>query len=616
MTGKPVKTNYLVDAFRRAEEPLLSKKAFIVTGKETLTFGEVAEKEKRLSRLFREAGIIPGDRVIIATRNELEASILFLSLLRSGIAAVNLDPDTKRHRFSRIVQITQPRGIFLDEDLADLWQPGGIEFVMKIKTTGLRSGVLSDKLLKRQPRPEAIRDVYPAVLEDLLPIFEPAAADLKSDAYILFTSGTTSDPKGVRISHRSLSAHLNTISRQFGYTPESKILNNLILSHADGMIQGPVITFVNGATLFRPMKFDMNRIGALLDMVHADRITHFIAVPTILSLIERLCKDRPGAFGTEDFRFIISTGGYLDARLWSRLEELFGTRITNVYGLTETVVGGFFSGPSDKDHCIGTIGRPVDCQAFIENDSGSEAGPNVAGELLIKGDNVMTGYLNSPEATAKVFSDGWLRTGDIAVRDKDGFYRIVGRKKNIIISGGTNIHPEEVTEVLKLMPFVIDAVTLGVPDDIWGERLVAAVSLDASGSATEEEMIAFCRSHLEEIKVPTAIHILPALPKGPVGKVQIERVKEIILKTGRAAKDLKGDLRSRIVAIAAHCFKVKIEDMSINTAQDDITGWDSLAHLEFITALEEELQMTFSPVEIMQIERLSDAWKIIAEKLC
>lgn len=615
MTEKPASTNYLVDAFRRAAEPSLRRKPFIVTAQETLTFGEVAEKAKRLAELCRSAGIIPGDRVMIATRNEQEAAILFLSLLRSGIAAVNLDPDIKSYRFSHLAQIAEPKGIFLDADLVDLWKPRNIEFVMKIHAGGRRSNPLFNKLLKRRPQREAVQDSYPAALEDLSPVFEPAAAGPESDAYILFTSGTTANPKGVRISHRNLSAHLETLSRQFGYTAGSRILNILMLSHADGMIQGPVIAFVNGATLFRPMRFDIQRLGALLDSIYSDRITHFIAVPTMLSLIDRFCKDRQDAFLAEDFRCIVSTGAYLDAGLWSRFEEYYGTRITNVYGLTETVVGGFFSGPSDEDHCIGTVGKPVDCQAFIENDKGIEAENGVAGELLVKGDNVMRSYFNSPDATTRVFKDGWLRTGDIAIRDENGFYRIVGRKKNIIISGGLNIHPEEITEVLKLLPSVTEAVTFGMPDNVWGECLVSAVSLDSPDSATEEDLIAFCRSHLEETKVPVAIHILQTLPKGPVGKIQIERVKEMISHTSRQEQDLRGDLQSGIITIAAHCFKVNAEDLSINTTQDEMPGWDSLAHLEFIAAVETNLQVSFSPTEIMQIESLSDAWHIIAKKL-
>lgn len=616
MTLRSGRGDYLINAFDRADEPSLCKKPFIVSSEGTVTFGEAADKTKRLTRLYRDAGIVPGDRVMIATRNELDGPVIFLSLLRNGITAVNIDPDMKPHRFIRLAQAAHPKGIILDADLADQWKPRDMDFVIKIKNTGGRgSSALFRTLLKRQPQGDAIRNVYPDVLKDHPPAEGPETVDPESDAYILFTSGTTSDPKGVRISHRNLSTHLDTLSSQFGYSRESRILNILILSHADGIIQGPVVAFVNGATLFRPMRFDINRLGALLDSIYADRITHFVAVPAMLSLIERLCRDRADAFQTDDFRFIISTGAYLDAGLWRRFEDFFLTRIANVYGLTETVVGSLFSGPSDEDHCIGTIGRPVDCEALIADENGIETTTGVAGELLLRGDNVMTGYFNSPDATSRIFRDGWLLTGDIAVRDEKGLYRITGRKKNIIISGGINIHPEEITEVLKLSPSVTEAVTFGMPDEIWGERLVSAVSLDAAESATEEDLIAFCRAHLEETKVPADIHILPALPKGPVGKVQIEKVKEIISLSDRTEKALGGDLQSSIITLAAHCFKVRPQDLTMDMAQNITEGWDSLAHLELIAALEEQFQIVFSPVEIMQIESLRDAWNIVAEKL-
>ncbi|HXX53308.1 MAG TPA: AMP-binding protein, partial [Thermodesulfovibrionales bacterium] len=416
--------------------------------------------------------------------------------------------------------------------------------------------------------------------------------------------------------HKSLFSHLHTLSRQFGYTRDSKILNILMLAHADGIIQGPVIAFFNEASLYRPMRFEIKTLGALLDSIHTHRITHFVAVPTIISLMERLCRDRQDAFFTEDFQTVISTGAYLNARLWKTVEEHFQVRIANVYGLTETVTGGLFSGPGNNDHCIGTVGKPADCEVKIVDEQGSELRTGEPGELLMRGDHVMKGYLNAPEATARVLREGWLSTGDIATVDEEGFYRIVGRKKNIVISGGINIHPEEITEVLNLSPHVADAVTFGVPDGVWGERVVSAVSLTNPGGLSENDLISFCRVYLEETKIPDRIYVLSTLPKGPAGKVIIEKVKEVIQQVDSYRNtDLQGDLKSKVISIAAYCFRVNQFDLSIHHGPDDTTGWDSLTHLEFVAALEDHFGIIFSPSEIMQIERLSDAWKIITEKL-
>ena len=608
----------IAEALQRAEKEVNHRKPFIVSGK-TLTYGTLVDRIRRLTRLYRDAGLVCGDRVVIATRDDIEASVLFLSLLRNGISAINIDPDTKPHRFSHIIQVAQPRGIILDAPLKEQWKPDTANFILEIRDEHLGKENLFNKLLKRKEgknREDLPPDSYPAILRILEPTDSPAVIDQDMDAYVLFTSGTTSDPKGVRISHKSLFSHLHTLSRQFGYTRDSRILNTLMLAHVDGIIQGPVIAFFNEASLYRPMRFEIKTLGALLDSIYTHRITHFVTVPTILSLIERLCRDKQDAFLTEDFQTVISTGAYLDAKLWKTVEEHFQVRIANVYGLTETVTGGLFSGPEDKDHCIGTVGKPADCEARIVDEQGNEVETGESGELLMRGDHVMKGYLNAPEATAMVLRNGWLSTGDIATVDEKGFYRIVGRKKNIVISGGINIHPEEITEVLNLSPEVSDAVTFGVPDGVWGERVISAVSLTNSGSLSEKDLISFCRTHLEETKVPDRIYILPALPKGPVGKVVIEKVKQVIRQIdSHQNTDLQGDLESRIISIAAHCFKVDQSDLSIHHGPDDTTGWDSLTHLEFVAALEDHFGITLSPPEIMQIERLSDAWKIITEKL-
>ena len=608
----------IAEAFQRAEKEINHRKPFIVAER-TITYGTLVDGVRRLTRFYQNAGLVCGDRVVIATHDDIEASVLFLSLLRNGISAVNIDPDTKPHRFNHIIQVSQPRGIILDASLRGQWNPDGADFILEIKDEHRGKGNLFNKLLRKKEginREDLPPDSYPSLLRTLEPTDGPDVIDQDLDAYILFTSGTTSDPKGVRISHKNLFSHLHTLSRQFGYTRDSRILNTLMLAHADGIIQGPVIAFFNEASLYRPMRFEIKTLGALLDSIYTHRITHFVTVPTVLSLIEQLCRDKRDAFLTEDFQTVISTGAYLDARLWKSVEEYFQVRIANVYGLTETVTGGLFSGPGDNDHCIGTVGRPADCEVRIVDEQGTEVGTGEPGELLMKGDHVMKGYLNAPGATARVLREGWLSTGDIATVDEKGFYRIVGRKKNIVISGGINIHPEEITEVLNLSPHVGDAVTFGVPDGVWGERVVSAVSLTNPNSLSENDLISFCRTYLEETKVPDRIYVLPTLPKGPVGKVIIEKVKQVIqqIDSHRNA-DLQGDLEYKVISIAAHCFKVNQSDLSIYHGPDDTTGWDSLTHLEFVAALEDHFGITFSPSEIMQIGRLSDAWKLITEKL-
>ena len=605
----------IVDVFREAGQAAQSRKPFLVAERE-LSYGEVADRTRRLTRFYHNAGLKPGDRVVVASRDMVETAVLFLSLLRCGITAVLVDPETKVQRFAGIIRTAQPKGIILDAALRGQWRTDGIDVVLDIKSDGVPKGTLFDKLLGNRKTVEASADSYPALLSGLQGMDGPAVIDQEQDACILFTSGTTSDPMGVRISHKNLFSQVRTLSRKFGYAPDSTILNILPLVHVDGLVPGLIVAFANGATLHRPMRFEIQGLGRLLDALYTLRITHVVTVPTVLALIERLCRDQADAFHTEDLRCIISTGAYLDARLWKSFEGHFQVRIANVYGFPETVFGGLFSGPGDEDHCIGTAGKPADCEARIVNEHGMAVRAGDTGELMMKGDHVMKGYVNAPEATSNVLRDGWFSTGDLATADKKGFYRIVGRKKDRIIRGGITIQPAEVNETLQRSPSVLDTATFGVPDDIWGEQVISAVTLDPPGCLSEQDLIGFCRTYLEPVNVPHRVHVLPSLPKGPAGKVIIEQVRQMVHESAAAeTTDRQGDLASQIIALAASCFRVQPGDLTIEAGPEDTTGWDSLAHLELVTALEARFGITLSPSEIMQIGRLSDAWKIVKEKL-
>src|SRR3989304_2239587 len=176
-----------------------------------------------------------------------------------------------------------------------------------------------------------------------------------ADAYIIFTSGTTSRPKGVRISHGALFFHLDTLSRQFGISQDARILNLLPLNHADGIVQGPLSAFYNRATVYRPFEFSIQRINDLLDAIYRERITHFVSVPAMLSLIHRLGPGHEAALNKGELKVVISTAPQLERGLWEGFEKRFGIMVTNVYGLSETVAGGLFSGPGES-HRIGTVG--------------------------------------------------------------------------------------------------------------------------------------------------------------------------------------------------------------------------------------------------------------------
>jgi long-chain acyl-CoA synthetase len=581
-------------------------KPLLVASSGTLTYGALVERAGRIAALLKKNGISPGDRAIVSSADDIEAVAAFLGCLRSGVAAVMLDSGLPEREARALVSAARAGCAFVDPDKRG-WVDR-VPHVFGLGKAATKAGMLG-RLLKKGA------DEFPAFLEGIEPVDPPQEIDDGLDAYIMFTSGTTSRPKGVRISHRALFSHLATLSRQFGIDEGSRILNVLPLSHADGLIQGPVSALYNRVTVYRPFDFSLQRLTDLLDAVYRERITHFIAVPSILAIINRLGHGHEDSFATGDLKDVISTAGYLEKGLWEGFEKKFGVRVSNVYGLTETVAGGLFSGPLNADHRVGTVGRPVDCEALIVSEDGSSAPIGVPGELLLRGSNIMTGYFDDDEATAEALRGGWLHTGDIALRDQDGFFTIAGRKKNIIVSGGLNIQPEEVTEVLVEHPGVAEAVTFGVEDPVFGEAVVSCVALAPGSSAGQAELAQWCRVRLAHYKVPQRVHIFPELPKGRSGKVIVEEAKGMAIEANGAEKKADGGLRERVLSAAAETFRTSASELSEFSTPADVAGWDSLAHLQFVVALEEAFGVRLDPADIIRIDSIGEAERIVRGKL-
>jgi len=595
----------VISAFERARA-VKPGKALLVASNGELTYGALVERTRRLAGLLKESGISEGDRAIISSRDEIEVVAAFLGLLRNGVTPVIIDARAPLPEAEALIRASKAACAFIDPELRG--RAAGVPVIYELGKAATKAGLLSRLSLKKD------NAVLPAFLEGAEAAEPPESVGQAADAYIIFTSGTTSRPKGVRISHGALFFHLDTLSRQFGISQDARILNLLPLNHADGIVQGPLSAFYNRATVYRPFEFSIQRINDLLDAIYRERITHFVSVPAMLSLIYRLGQVHEAALNTGDLRAVISTAAQLERGLWEGFEKRFGVRLSNVYGLSETVTGGLFSGPGES-HRVGTVGIPVDCEARVVREDGSIAADAEPGELLIRGENLMTGYFEDEEATAEAIRDGWLHTGDLVVREPGGFFRIAGRKKNIIISGGLNIQPEEVSEALKTHPDVLEAVTFGVEDEIWGEQVVSCVALAKGSTAGGTELIAYCRERLAHYKTPQAVHIFPELPKGPAGKVMIRQARELALKQGSSEGPAAGGLAAKIISAAAASFKTDPFAITAFSKPADIAGWDSLAHLQFVVALEEAFQIRLDPADIVRLDSIGEAERIVGEKL-
>jgi len=579
---------------------LSPSKTFAVLEKEIIKYKDLKSRVHHFSGLFSKFNTKSGDQVIICSEDESFVISAVIAAFFNGISSTVLTPETSLVRVKSITQQAQPKLILLDEKLQSIWQLEGSFSVYAIANKQKSSSSLMNKFSRKKKK-----DWH----ENLLS-FEQYNPSLPSDTYlncfINFTSGTTGDAKGVQISYHNLLTHMETLKQVFSYTENSKILNNMILAHVDGLLQGPMLSLYNTCSLYRPCKMDVQYIEQFLNTIFKERITHMLTVPTILSFIDRLAE-HDDYFDTPDFEHLISVAGMLDINIWQRLEDRFSTRINNIYGLTETVTGGIFCGPHDDSFLRGTIGKPIDVEIRIMDDNDNECDINVQGELWLKGESVFSAYFNNSQSTKQVFSDGWFKTGDIATINEQGFVSICGRSKELIISGGFNIHPAEVNEAILRHDEVAEVATLGLPDADWQEIAVSVVILKIKGSIDEKSLISHCRSWLEPQKMPRHLYFVEQLPKGDAGKVNLPKLRE---ELGNLTQENNHNsvliTEEIIIKLAADTFQIDQSLLSMKSKVGETPGWDSLGHLTLVVNIERITDKTFTPQQILAINSLAD----------
>ena len=608
----------ILAALDRIERSAKASKVY-VAGSRDMSYGELFDRVRRLTTLFANIGLARDDRAIVSSKDDLALITLFVALVRNGITAVVLDPQSPATELCKLVEAADAKALFLDDD--------------RVRSVDLTSALRSDAVIipigADQPANKLLfgafgkksnspAETYPALLAGITPTV-PGGEGVgdSTTAYILFTSGTTSRPKGVEITHRNLYAQMQTFIRHYGLGEQSRLMNLLPLHHTDGLTHGAFVSLLAGMTLYRPWRFSVDVLPKVLDGIYKYRITHFITVPSVLSLVANLGDDYLDSFRTPDLKFVISTAAYLDENLWRSFEQRYRVRIVNVYGLTESVCESIYCGPDDATRKVGTIGKPIDSEARVIDESGAELPIGKVGELCLRGDHIMKGYFRMPEETAKVLKGGWFHTGDLGWKDEEGYFHIAGRKKDVIITGGVNVYPEDVTGVFRSLPGVLDAVTFGLPDETWGEKVVSCV-LPVQGVTLKVETLA--EHFLERAsrqKLPKEIHVLDEFPRGPAGKVVIALVKkkvEDLEARSSPTMPQTGSVEDRIIRIAARTFKTSAGALSLRSDSENTKGWNSLAHVEFLLGLEQEFGLRMSPQEIMRIRSLGDAVTIVAHR--
>jgi long-chain acyl-CoA synthetase len=571
--------------------------------------------------LLATTGLHVGDRIAVACRDEIEMSVLYVAGLRFGLCTAVIDPRASVSEAILLLSAVDPAAMFIDAKLIhDINQVAPITQQRVFAIGDAESGATPQPargFIRLAQGSKGISTMNLVRARAPFPGVYDAVPEVSTDttALILFTSGTTSRPKGVELTFGNLEAQFATFVRHYEFDAHSRIINHLPLHHTDGLNQGPAIALYCGCTWLRITKPIAQNLEYLLALIGTHRATHLITVPTVLALIDQLPSHYDGSFSVPSFRFIGSTAGYLDENLWRRFEQRFECMVVNSYGLTETVSEALYCGPNPATRRMGTVGKPVDCEARVVNAENESVPPRINGELIIRGTNVMKGYFNDPVATAAVMREGWFYTGDLAQYDEDGFFYIVGRKKNVIIRAGINVYPEDVTNVVMELPSVLEAATVGYEDRILGQKVVVCVSAAAGTETFVKEVTEQCAARLAPEKRPDIVVVMASLPRGPSGKVVLSELKQAIAEhLSGPVQRTEGTIEERVFELAASVLGVPITALDYDTSNKTFAKWDSLAHLAFVAGLEQQFSIEMNASDIIAIRSLNDAISIVARK--
>ena len=488
----------LGDLLDRAAEPGRVALVTAETG-ETLTYEGLTAAAAALAGRLAMLGAGRGSRIALVLPDGPDFLQLLLAVTRLGAIAAPLNAAYKRDEYEFYLDDLQPQLLLV---------PAG-------ELPAAREAVAADVRVVDVSRAGGAIGLSAggAAIEDER-AFEPAEPD--DVALLLHTSGTTSRPKQVPLRQRNLTASARTIAAFYRLGPDDVSYCAMPLFHVHGLVASTFGAFAGGGSVVVPRRFVPR---AFWPQARTRGVTWFSAGPTLHGMI--LERDDGGG-APETLRFARSCSSALSPALMQRLEEALGVPVVEAYGMTEASHQMASNPLPPEARKPGSVGVPSGVEIRLADDEGRTVAAGRAGEVVIRGPGVTAGYLNNPEANADAFFDGWFRTGDRGAFDADGYLRLEGRLKEMILRGGENISPYEIEEVLLAHPAVADAICFGIDDEKYGERVGAAVAL--RGDAGERELIDHCRERLAAFKVPEVVHVLDAIPRTPTGKVQRKRV--------------------------------------------------------------------------------------------
>jgi long-chain acyl-CoA synthetase len=486
----------------------------VVLGDDRWSYADVDAAANQVANLLVECGVGAGDKVAISCPNLPCFPIVYYGILKVGAVVVPLNILLKGREIAYHLDDSEAKVYFCFEGTSDL--PVG-----EYGRAGFERAAGCEHLFLLTADPRASSGAggrtFGEAVRDMPRTFATAATEPTDTAVILYTSGTTGQPKGAEISHANLVLNALTCHRLFGDQPHDVHLVTLPLFHTFGQTVQMNYGFSARATLVLLPRFDAD---IALAMMARERVTFFAGVPTMYwALLDADAEGTAVPDVAKNLRMAVSGGSALPVEIHRRFAERFGLSILEGYGLSETSPVATFNRP-DVEPRAGSVGLPIwGVSVKLVDPRGTEVTGDGVGEIAVRGHNVMKGYYRRPEATAEVLRDGWFHTGDIGRRDAEGYYYIVDRTKDMIIRGGFNVYPRELEEVLLTHPAVSLVAVVGVPHDSHGEEVKAYVVRRAGAEITEAELVAWCRDNMAGHKYPRLVEFRDSLPMTATGKI-------------------------------------------------------------------------------------------------
>ncbi len=504
---------------------LYAEKIGVVCGEERFTYGEFVSRVYRMAEGLTNQGAQKGDRIAIIHQN---CHYFLEAYYASAVIGAILCPLNYRlspRELSFILKDTDTRVVIAQPKFADLVNES-------LSQSGGEARVFWTS--KGQPPDGGV--ALESLMENAGGKIKAAAIEEDDIAQLYYTSGTTGRQKGVMLTHRNVAYHaLGTIA-ELKLTDEDRWIHVAPMFHLADAWATWAITWVGGTHIMVP-EFDARKVMALMEK---ERVTLTNMIPTMLNLMVNDPEIK--AYDFSSLRVMLSGGAPIAPEVVRRIMEAFGCDYIQTYGMTETspyltmsILKDYLKERSQEEQFRfkAATGRPV---IFVQLKVVLEDGTEVpwdnqeVGEIVVRGDSVTPGYWHLPEETAKALKGGWLHTGDLAVVDPEGYVNIVDRKKDMIVTGGENVYSTEVENVLYEHPAILEAAVIGIPDEKWGEAVHACVVLKEGMSATEEEIIAFCKENLARYKAPKSVEFLSALPRTGSGKIYKKGLRDKYLK--------------------------------------------------------------------------------------